>query len=155
MQSSSLDIWCPPNIELITLCTEARAQQTRWRDPILALRKTIFSPIYYNCMQCCQVWMFFIVLSINCLRGQREFSIPGILDESQPHFFSLNHKKWFSEVSQRWVNSVFMTEYEYEYHSVSQKWPNTNTNIIRILKNDRIRIQILFTFPKMTKYEYE
>ena len=27
-------------------------------------------------------------------------------------------------------------------------WPNTNTNIIRFLKNERIRIQILFGFPK-------
>ena len=34
-------------------------------------------------------------------------------------------------------------------------WPNTNTNIIRFPKNDRIRIRILFGFPKMTEYEYE
>ena len=34
-------------------------------------------------------------------------------------------------------------------------WPNTNTNIIRLPKNDRIRIRILFGFPKMTEYEYE
>ena len=34
-----------------------------------------------------------------------------------------------------------MTKYEYEYYSISQKWPNTNTNILR--------------FPKMTEYEYE
>ena len=54
-----------------------------------------------------------------------------------------------------WANSVLMTEYEYEYYSVSQKWPNTNTNIIRFPKNDRIRIWILFGFPKMTEYEYE
>ena len=27
------------------------------------------------------------------IRGQREFSIPGILDESQLHFFSLDHEK--------------------------------------------------------------
>ena len=33
-----------------------------------------------------------------------------------------------------------MTEYEYEYYLVSQKWPNKNTNIIR--------------FPQMTEYEY-
>ena len=25
-----------------------------------------------------------------------------------------------------------MTEYEYEYYSAFQKWPNTNTNIIRL-----------------------
>ena len=41
---------------------------------------------------------------------------------------------------QRWVNSVLM--------------PNTNTNIIRLPKNDRIGIQILWGFPKMTDYEY-
>ena len=33
-----------------------------------------------------------------------------------------------------------MTKYEYEYYSVP--------------KNDRIQIQILFGFPKMTEYEY-
>ena len=48
-----------------------------------------------------------------------------------------------------------MTEYEYEYYSAFQNWPNTNTNIIRASKNDRIRIRILFVFPKMTEYEYE
>ena len=49
-----------------------------------------------------------------------------------------------------------ITEYEYEYYSVSQKLPNTNTNIIRLSKKDRIRIRIriLFGFPKMTQYEY-
>ena len=45
-----------------------------------------------------------------------------------------------------------MTEYEYEYYSASQKWSNTNTNIIRRPKNDRIGI--LFGVPKMTEYEY-
>ena len=34
-------------------------------------------------------------------------------------------------------------------------WPNTNTNIIRLPQNDRIRIRILFGFPKITEYEYE
>ena len=33
-----------------------------------------------------------------------------------------------------------MTEYEYEYYSAFQKWPNTNTNNIRLSKNERIRI---------------
>ena len=47
-----------------------------------------------------------------------------------------------------------MTEYEYEYYLAFQKWPNTNTNIIRRPKNDRIRIRILFGVPKMTEYEY-
>ena len=48
-----------------------------------------------------------------------------------------------------------LTEYEYEYYSGFQKWPNTNTNIIRLPKNDQIRIRILFGFPKMTEYEYK
>ena len=34
-------------------------------------------------------------------------------------------------------------------------WPNTNTNIIRFPRNDRIWILILFGFPEMTEYEYE
>ena len=34
-------------------------------------------------------------------------------------------------------------------------WPDTNMNIIRFPKNCRIRIWILFGFPKMTEYEYE
>ena len=48
-----------------------------------------------------------------------------------------------------------MTEKEYECYLAFQKWPNTNPNIIRLPKNDRIRIRILFGFPKMTEYEYE
>ena len=56
---------------------------------------------------------------------------------------------------QRWANTVLRTEYEYEYYLSSKKWPNTNTNIIRASKTDRIRIRILFGLPKMTEYEYE
>ena len=56
---------------------------------------------------------------------------------------------------QRWANSVLMTEYEYEYYSTFQKWPNTNTNIIRFEKGDQIRIRILFGLKKLTEYEYE
>ena len=37
-----------------------------------------------------------------------------------------------------------MTEYEYEYYSTFEKLPNTNTNIIRFEKIDRIRLRILF-----------
>ena len=48
-----------------------------------------------------------------------------------------------------------MTEYEYEYYSALQKRPNTNTNIIRLSKNDRTPIQILFDSLKMTEYEHE
>ena len=48
-----------------------------------------------------------------------------------------------------------MTEYEYEYYSTFQKWPNTNTNIIRFETGDRIQIRILFALKKATEYEYE
>ena len=41
-----------------------------------------------------------------CRRGQREFSIPGILNESQLHFFSLDHEKWFSTVSKHESNKM-------------------------------------------------
>ena len=33
--------------------------------------------------------------------------------------------------------------------------PNTNTNIIRFEKGDRIRIRILFSLKKATEYKYE
>ena len=56
---------------------------------------------------------------------------------------------------QRWANSVLMTEYEYEYYSTFQKWPNTNTNILRFEKCDRIWIRILFGLKISTEYEYE
>ena len=45
---------------------------------------------------------------------------PGIVKTSLLHW------------SQRWANTVFGTEYEYEYYSVSEMWPNTNTNTIRV-----------------------
>ena len=65
-------------------------------------------------------------------------------------------KPYVTEVwQQRWANSVLMTEYEYEYYLVSQKWPNTNTNIIRFPKNDWIRIRIIFGLKISTEYEYE
>ena len=35
-----------------------------------------------------------------------------------------------------------MTEYEYEYYSVSQNCPNTNTNNIRFQKVTRLQIRI-------------
>ena len=55
---------------------------------------------------------------------------------------------WSYHWNQRWANSVLMTEYEYEYYSIFQKWPNTNTNNIRLSKNDRIRIRILSWLKK-------
>ena len=42
-----------------------------------------------------------------------------------------------------------MTEYEYEYYSVWKSRPNTNTNIIRLEKSNRIRIRILFGLKKI------
>ena len=42
---------------------------------------------------------------------------------------------------QRWANTVFWTEYEYEEYSEQEFWPNTNTNNIRIFR--------------MSEYEYE
>merc|ERR1712012_954704 len=59
-------------------------------------------------------------------RGQREFSIPGILDESQLHFFSLDHEKSFSEVSissrnlrvTKW-NLVLVSKYENNHMIIS------------------------------------
>ena len=80
-------------------------------------------------------------------------------------------------VAQRWANCVLMTKYEYEYYSISQKWPNTNTNIIWFPKNDeyysvsqkwpktntniiqlpindQIQIRISFPFTIMTEYKY-
>ena len=58
-------------------------------------------------------------------------------------------------IRQRWANSVFRTEYEYEYYSVSEFWPNTNTNTIRVQNYGRIRIRILFGFRNLAEYEYE
>ena len=48
-----------------------------------------------------------------------------------------------------------MSEYEYEYYSVSQNWPITITNDNRLPKNVRMRIRTLFGFPEMTKNKYE
>ena len=53
--------------------------------------------------------------------------------------------------AQRWVNSVFKTEYE--YYSVSEICPNTNT--IRVQKSGRMRIRIYechFSPNTNTKY---
>ena len=51
------------------------------------------------------------------------------------------HEMFTSDRVQRWANTVFWTEYEYEYYSESEFWPNTNTNNIR--------------FFRMSEYEYE
>ena len=53
--------------------------------------------------------------------------------------------------SDRWGQSLLSSWFRGE--RIVFWWPNTNIN--RLLKNDRIRIQILFGFPKMTEYEYE
>ena len=43
-------------------------------------------------------------------------------------------EKFQAHLSQRRANSVFWTEYEYEYYSVWEIWANTNTNTIRVQK---------------------
>ena len=65
----------------------------------------------------------------------------------------------YYSISQKWPNTNTnilrfpkMTEYEYEYYSATQKWPNRITNVIQFPNNDSI--QISFGFPKMTEYEY-
>ena len=55
----------------------------------------------------------------------------------------LNALEELMQMSQRWANSVLMTEYEYEYYLTFQKWPNTNTNIIWFEKITRIWMRIL------------
>ena len=57
--------------------------------------------------------------------------------------------------NQRWANTVFWTEYEYEYYSESEFWPNTNTNNIRFFQNERIRIRIIFVHKYLAEYEYK
>ena len=74
----------------------------------------------------------------------QQFSLK-ILSTWHPH-------NWWKLTQDRGERIVF---WEYEYYSSSKKWPNTNTNIIRLSKTDRIRIQILFGLPKMTEYEYK
>ena len=48
-----------------------------------------------------------------------------------------------------------MAEYEYEYYSGLEIWPNTNTNTIRVQKFGRIQIRIIFGVPLLFEYEYE
>ena len=43
-----------------------------------------------------------------------------------------------------------LLEYEYEYYSGSEIWPNTNTNTIEVQKFGRIRI--LFGVPLFSEY---
>ena len=72
------------------------------------------------------------------------------------------HRSWQTD---SWQNDIFWRDVRKshdnntEAHNRGERivfWgPNTNTNIIRVPKNDRIRIRILFGFPKLTEYEYE
>ena len=87
----------------------------------------------------------------------RRFSRTMIQREMKVNFdFSmlLMVEKWGS-LWQRWANTVFWTEYEYEYYSESEFWPNTNTNNIRFFQNERIRIRIIFVHKYLAEYEYE
>ena len=74
------------------------------------------------------------------------------MTEYEYEYYSVSQNDWIQ------IRILFgflkMTEYEYEYYSISQKWPNTNTNIIWLPRNDRIRIQISICFPIMTEYKY-
>ena len=79
---------------------------------------------------------------------------PDESKQSLSKHISRQMKNHDMSLEQRWAYSVLMTEYEYEYYSVSQKRPNTNTSFIRFPKNDRIQIRILFGYPEMTEYEY-
>ena len=65
-------------------------------------------------------------------------------------YYSVSQKRPSTNTNIIWFPK--MTEYEYEYYSVSQKRPSMNMNIIRLPRNDRI--QILFGFPIMTEYKY-
>ena len=75
------------------------------------------------------IWKFIFVL-----HGHRVVLLPALSFD----------KLWMISTFpfQRWANSVLVTEYEYEYYLAFQKWPNTNTNSIRFVKNARIQIQI-------------
>ena len=93
------------------------------------------------------------VVEDEVIRCEAKCVISSQCVQMSPFWGRGQNKRVANLVIQRWANSVLMTEYEYEYYSVSQKWPNTNTNIIRLPKNDRIRIRILFGllfgFPKI------
>ena len=93
------------------------------------------------------------------VRGQREFSIPGILDESQLHFFSLDHKKWFSEVSissrnmrVAISNLVLVSKYENGQWAVPLQIGLPPTN--RIQSNNQICYRMGLTSSQLSKAFY-
>ena len=63
----------------------------------------------------------------------------------------------YYSISQKWPNTntnIIWFPKNDEYYSVSQKWPKTNTNIIQLPINDQIQIRISFPFTIMTEYKY-
>ena len=100
-------IWCRTKTlrwhRILNICAFSQISDSKWTPDHLVGPSIIWAP-QLTCIQ---------------IRGQREFSIPGILDESQLHFFSLDHEKWFSEVSissrnmrvTKW-NLVLVSKYE-------------------------------------------
>ena len=85
-------------------------------------------------------------------RGSMWITLFSTLDAGASFNLILDFKS--QTPNQRWENSVFGTEYKYEYYSVSEIWPNTNTNTIRVPKYGRTRIRILFGFRNLAKYKY-
>ena len=58
----------------------------------------------------------------------------------------------YTHICRRFVREMILAQNRGE--RIVFWWPNTNTNIIPLLKNDRIRIRILFSLKKSTEYEY-
>ena len=78
-------------------------------------------------------------------RGSMWITLFSTLDAGASFNLILDFKS--QTPNQRWANSVFGTEYKYEYYSVSEIWPNTNT--IQVPKYCRIRVRILFGFRNL------
>ena len=99
--------WDSPNLaeELVDRIWDMVRDWLRDREPAA-------SDFFHYCLNLCdsrgeadevRVWMLNLIAHFVAedekwlysvhTRGQREFSIPGILDESQLHFFSLDHEK--------------------------------------------------------------
>jgi len=104
-------------------------------------------------------------LSINNLgqgiRGQREFSITGILDESQLHFFSLDHEKWFSKVSISsrnmritiW-NLVLVSNYENGFMiiSISYRQVRATKMILNLVSKKLLLLSRVRVIPRQSCY---
>ena len=96
-----------------------------------------------------KLWKFFMTFAIRP-RGERIVFWWLNMNTNIILFFLKNERIWILIL----FGLPKMTKYKYKYYSVSQKWPNTNKNIIWLPKNEQIRIQVSFSFSEMTKYEY-